>query len=248
MSQPFLVPDWSLDAPVRALTTLRHHPDLPGHSRKGWRGLNLGNHVGDEPDCVARNRRDLRRVAGLPAEPVWLRQVHGTRVVRLPSQQAEPEADAVWTDQAGVVCAILTADCLPVFLADTRGEVVGLAHAGWRGLADGVIDALVADMPVPPFRLKAWLGPAIGPQSFQVGDEVRDRFLAQEAGNHEAFTADEAGRWRADLYRLARRRLRALGVAGETGGGQVCTYSDRGRFYSHRREAPCGRMASLIWR
>jgi polyphenol oxidase len=247
VSGPFLRPQWSLDAPVHALTTLRHHPDLPGHSEGSWRGLNLGDHVGDDPERVARNRADLRQLAGLPSEPHWLRQVHGTRAVRLPSPEANPEADAAWTDQPGVVCAILTADCLPVFFADVRGDVVGLAHAGWRGLADGVLEALVAAMPVAPDRLKAWLGPAIGPRAFQVGEDVRARFLSQDAANEVAFTPDEQGRWRADLYTLARRRLRALGVV-DTGGGDVCTVSDAERFYSHRRKAPCGRMASLVWR
>ena len=246
MSGVFLHPDWPVSGPVRALTTQRHHPGLPGSSEGPWRGLNLGAHVGDQPRHVAANRSVVRQAAGLPAEPQWLDQVHGRHVLYLSGAAPEAPADAAWTDRPGRVCAILTADCLPVFLAHEAGRWVGLAHTGWRGLAEGVIEATVAAMPGPASALHAWLGPAIGPAAFQVGEEVREAFVARDPEAEAAFQADGPEHWRADLPALARRRLEALGVA-SVGGDGLCTWSDPARFFSHRRQAPCGRMASLIW-
>ncbi|MDQ2070424.1 peptidoglycan editing factor PgeF [Natronospira bacteriovora] len=246
MSALYLEAGWTAHPAIRALTTWRRHPDLPGHSQGDWAGLNLGEHVGDDPAAVAANRADLQRVAGLPEAPRWLNQVHGTAVAYLPSAEASTRADAAWTDQPDVVCAILTADCLPVFVADRQGRAVGLAHAGWRGLAEGVIEATLAAMDRPATELQAWLGPAIGLEAFQVGDEVRAAFLDRHAGDEPCFRADGPGHWRADLQRLARHRLQRAGVA-DVSAAAGCTFSQPQRFYSHRRSAPCGRMASLIW-
>lgn len=246
MTGPFPEPDWPVSGRVRALTTRRHLPGDGGASEGPWASFNLGDHVGDRPEAVAANRRRLRERLALPAEPAWLRQVHGTGVVELPTGPGEPTGDAAVATSPGPVCAILTADCLPVFLARRDGTAVGLAHAGWRGLAAGVIEHTVARLPGEPSALAAWLGPAIGPDAFQVGDEVRAAFLDRDPGAAEAFVRDREGRWRADLYGLAARRLAALGVAW-VGGGGACTFSEPARYFSHRREAPCGRMASLIW-
>jgi len=244
MSEALLEVDWpELPRSVRAASTTR----LGGVSLAPYQSLNLGDHVGDAPERVAENRRRLVDLAGLPSPPPWLRQVHGTRVLQLVSDSvAGQEADACWTDQPGVVCAVLTADCLPVLFADDAGRCVAAAHVGWRGLVGGVLEATVAALPVAPETLSAWLGPAIGPSAFQVGDEVRAAFVAAEAQDAAHFQADGA-RWRADLFALARARLRRLGVH-RVRGGDLCTWSDARRFHSHRRDGVGGRMASLIWR
>ena len=244
MSEPLLapiVPDWPAPAGVRAAVTTR----AGGVSLPPYDSLNLGTNTDDSPEAVAENRRLLRHALALPAEPAWLWQVHGVTVVR--AERAPAEADASWTDRPGVVCAVLTADCLPVLFCDRAGEAVAAAHAGWRGLANGVLEATVAAMGCPPAELMAWLGPAIGPDAFEVGDEVRARFLAQDAACGDCFRPSPQGRWLADLYALARRRLRTLGLERVYGGG-FCTFHDRERFFSYRRDGRTGRMASLIWR
>ncbi len=236
-----LFADWPVPAHVRACTTLRHGA---GASQPPFDSFNLGAHSGDE--AVATNRAALRALLRLPSEPRWLRQVHGTRVIRDPGDD-EPQADAAVTSEAGLVLAILTADCLPVlFCADDGGEI-GAAHAGWRGLAAGVLENTVAALRTPPQRLLAWLGPAAGPDAYEVGAEVREAFVGQDAGAAAAFAPTRPGHWHCDLYALARRRLAALGLARVHGGG-LCTISDAARFYSHRRDARTGRMATLIWR
>lgn len=240
MSPECIVPDWPAPPGVRALVTTRHG----GVSAGPYASLNLGRHVGDDPAAVAENRRRLGTL--LPAEPVWLQQVHGTGVADAGSCAGMPEADAAFARRAGVVCAILTADCLPVLLCDGEGTVVAAAHAGWRGLAAGVLEATVAAMAVEPGRLLAWLGPAIGPAAFEVGEDVRTAFVAGDDGAAAAFTPGRPGKWFADLYALARRRLERAGVARVWGGG-ACTYAEPGRFYSFRRERDTGRMASLVW-
>lgn len=245
MTADFVQPDWSLNARVRALTTRRYAGQDGGASSGPWAGFNLGDHVGDRPQAVAANRDHLQTLAGLPARPQWLEQVHGTRTVALPDP-APPVADAAFTTAPGVVCAVLTADCLPVFVAARDGSVVGLAHAGWRGLAAGVIESLLARLPCVPAETAAWLGPAIGPEAFQVGDEVRAACLRTDPGAEEAFRPDGPGYWRADLWTLARRRLASAGVPEIAVSGE-CTYSNPDHYFSHRRKAPCGRMASLIW-
>lgn len=234
-----LIPDWPAPSPVRAVTTTRRG----GCSRPPFDDFNLADHVGDAADTVAKNRAILRERLALPSEPAWLTQVHGRRVVEA---GGPARADAAFTCHAGVVCAVLTADCLPVLLCDRAGSCVAAAHAGWRGLAAGVLEATVAALPVATAELLAWLGPAIGPQAFAVGEDVRAAFVGPDPDSAAAFRAAGPGRWYADLYRLAGLRLRALGVGGVYGGGE-CTFHDRERFYSYRRDGTCGRMASLIW-
>ncbi|MBI4987321.1 MAG: peptidoglycan editing factor PgeF [Rhodocyclales bacterium] len=236
----WIVPDWPAPAKVRALVTTR----AGGVSAGPYASLNLAAHVGDDPAAVAENRRRLR--AYLPAEPLWLTQVHGNAVARAGNAVAGVEADAAVACGKGAVCAILTADCLPVLLCNDVGTAVGAAHAGWRGLAGGVIEAAVRAMNEPPPRLLAWLGPAIGPQAFEVGQEVREVFVAHAPDAAAAFAAKENGKWLADLYRLATLRLNALGVDRVFGGGR-CTFLEADSFYSYRREKTTGRMASLIW-
>jgi polyphenol oxidase len=238
----WLVPDWPVPPPVRALSTWRGG----GVSGPPFESLNLGDHVEDAPAAVAANRRALRTAAALPSEPAWLAQVHGTRVLDLDSSDPTGPADASVTRQAGRVCAILTADCLPVLLASASGECVAAAHAGWRGLAAGVIEAAVAAMGCAPRELMAWLGPAIGPRHFEIGPEVRDELLAQDPHAHAAFAPNERGRFLADLYSLARRRLAGVGVERVCGGG-ACTYAQSARYFSHRRDGRTGRQATLIW-
>ena len=237
----FLHPDWPAPANVRAAVTLRSG----GVSSGPYASLNPGDHVGDEPAHVAENRRRLRAALALPAEPQWLQQVHGAQVAHLPGA-AHHADDAAWTQQAGVVCAILSADCLPVLLCDRAGTVVAAAHAGWRGLAAGVLEQAVSALPVAPADLLAWLGPAIGPAAFEVGAEVRQAFVQAQAQAARHFRAVAGGKHLADLFGLARQQLQRAGVKNISGGGW-CTYSEASRFFSHRREAPCGRMASLIW-
>lgn len=235
-------PQWPAPAAVRAASTTR----LGGASRGPYAGFNLAAHVGDEPGAVAANRGLLMRELELPAEPSWLQQVHGPSVVPARVSGAPMEADASFRMGPGAVCAVLTADCLPVLLCDRDGTRVAAAHAGWRGLAAGVLEAAVDALQVPGARLLAWLGPAIGPENFEVGDEVRARFVAHDPAAATAFRPSPAGRWLADLYTLARQRLAERGVT-EVYGGGLCTFSDRRRFYSYRRDGTTGRMATLIW-
>ena len=239
--EDLIVPDWPAPARVRAVSTTRHG----GVSAPPYGSLNLAEHVGDDPVCVAENRRRLMAAVGYPAEPAWLKQVHGTTVIAAGQARAPMVADAAWTREPGRPCVVMTADCLPVLLCDRAGTVVAAAHAGWRGLASGVI-AAVTSMKASPVELLAWLGPAIGPDAFEVGAEVRTAFLELDADNADCFQPSPAGRWLADLYELARRQLRALGVSAVYG-GDYCTFGDSKRFFSYRRENPTGRMATLIW-
>lgn len=234
--------DWPAPAQVRALCTTRGG----GVSDGPFASLNLAEHVGDAAAAVARNRERLRRELGLPSEPGWLTQVHGCGVARVGRDPRGGEADAAIGDGPGQVCAVMTADCLPVLLCDVDGSIVAAVHAGWRGLAAGVIEVAVRRMGVAPDRLMAWLGPAIGPTAFEVGDEVRACFLAADAAVEDAFRRSPNGRWLADLYALARRRLAAIGVESVSGGG-LCTFSEPRRFFSYRRDGVTGRMASVIW-
>lgn len=237
----WIVPDWPAPATVRALVTTRSG----GVSAGAYAGLNLGSHVGDDPALVECNRRLL--AAHLPAEPAWLEQVHGTAVADADAAGHALRADASVAHRPRTVCAVLTADCLPVLLCDVHGSVVAAAHAGWRGLAAGVLEKTVAAMGREPRELMAWLGPAIGPQAFEVGSEVRKIFLTADGAAGEAFErGTREGKWMADLYLLARLRLRALGVSAVHGGGW-CTFADAARFYSFRRDGVTGRFASLAW-
>jgi YfiH family protein len=242
--ESFLVPDWPAPPTVRALVTTRRG----GLSKPPYDEFNLGTHVGDDPAAVAANRALLRQ--HVPAAPCWLEQVHGIEVARADESRDDarpPRADASVSRTPGAVCAILTADCLPVLFCDDAGEVVAAAHAGWRGLAGGVLEATIASMAVAPERIMAWMGPAIGPTAFEVGEDVRAAFLALDPDARAAFTPREAeGKWLADLFMLARRRLSRAGVERVYGGGP-CSFTENERFYSYRREARTGRFASLVW-
>lgn len=247
-SPAWLDADWPAPPGIRAVTSLRCGD---GVSKPPFERLNLGMNSGDEPADVLENRRRLRAWLDLPDEPAWLRQVHGTAVVRLhanPFAQAAEgaQADASVTSDPGIVLAILTADCLPVVFAAVDGSEIAAAHAGWRGLAAGVLEATVAAMATPPSRLRAWLGPAAGPKHYEIGAEVRAAFIARDAGADEAFRPTRPGHWHVDLYALARRRLEAAGVHDIHGGG-LCTIDDPARFYSHRRDGRSGRMVTLAW-
>jgi hypothetical protein len=244
-----LLPHWDVPARVNAAFSLRSG----GVSDSPFDSLNLGIHVGDDPLRVAENRRRLRAALQLPAEPLWLDQVHGADVlgadapgVAPRAADGRPRADAVVTHRAGVVCCIQVADCLPVLLAARDGSAIGAAHAGWRGLAAGVIENTVRAMRVPAAGLVAWLGPAIGPEKFEVGEDVREAFVARGPRAAAQFRPNERGRWLCDLPALARAQLAALGVV-SVSGGQWCTMSDAERFFSHRRDGRSGRMAALLW-
>ena len=241
MSDPWICPDWPAPARVRALSTTR----VGGVSVAPYDSLNLGTHVGDDLAAVETNRARLRSV--LPGEPGWLNQVHGTAVIDAAACIGVPDADAAVSCSSGVVCTVMTADCLPLLMCDRAGTVVAAVHAGWRGLQGGVVEAGVAAMKVAPSEILAWLGPAIGPQAFEVGSEVRAAFMAVDRQAEDAYRPAEApAKWLADLYLLARQRLAALGVAGIYGGDR-CTFSESDCFFSYRRDGATGRMASLIW-
>ena len=232
--------DWPAPVNIHAVVTYRYG----GAGSGPFASFNLADHVGDNPAAVAENRRLLRRCLQLPSEPAWLSQVHSARIVEIePNHAGTPMADASFTCRPGLVCAVLTADCLPVLLTD--GHTVAAVHAGWRGLAAGVLDRALT---VPPWRRPpmAWLGPAIGPDAFEVGPEVRAAFLARDPGLACAFRSC-GDRYLADLYWIASHILGRHGVRAIFG-GNFCTYSDSERFFSHRREGTCGRMATLIWR
>ena len=285
----WLTPDWPAPPGVRAITTTRHGL---GVSQPPFDAFNLGSRCGDEADAVAENRRQLAAALGLPSPPRWLRQVHGTGVVRLdgphsspppqagegaqarqgphPSQAREafapppasagggweggapaeePEADAAVTATPGTVLAILTADCLPVVFAAKDGREIAAAHAGWRGLAAGVLEATVAAMSTDPGDVIAWLGPAAGPDAYEIDAPVRDAFLAHDPRAASAFVATRPGHWRIDLYAIARQRLQDAGIAvADIHGGGLCTISEPTRFFSHRRDGRGGRIATLVWR
>ncbi|HEX7338752.1 MAG TPA: peptidoglycan editing factor PgeF [Rhodanobacteraceae bacterium] len=245
MPDPWLFPDWPAPRGVGAAVTTRHGP---GVSAPPYARMNLGLNSGDERDVVLSNRDALRHALGLPSPPRWLRQVHGTTVAELGplSTAAEPQADAAVSRIPGTVLAIQTADCLPVLFAADDGREIAAAHAGWRGLAAGVLEATLAAMVTPAAHVCAWLGPCIGAVSYEVGEEVRAAFVATDADAGTAFAPTRPGHWHADLAALARRRLEALGV-GRIDGGGFDTFAD-GRFYSYRREgARSGRFASLVW-
>lgn len=235
-----IFPNWQAPANVRAIQTTR----AGGMSVGPYASLNLGSRSGDDPIVVDANRQLLNRF--VPTEPLWLYQVHGVRVVNAAIASCLPEADASFARKPGAVCTAMSADCLPVLLCDDAGTVVGAAHAGWRGLLDGVIEATVAAMEATPASLMAWLGPAIGPQAFEVGAEVLDAFIAHDAQAALAFAAKPDDKWMADIYQLARQRLHKLGIE-RIYGGDFCTYTDAERFFSYRRDGQTGRMASMIW-
>ncbi len=246
MLENTLQPDWPAPSKVHALTTTRR---LPGNSRPPYDAFNLGMRSGDDEGSVQANRDLLVRAFKLPSPPRWLRQVHGNRSLRLSAEilAGEPEADAAFTTVPGVVLAIQSADCLPLLLCAGDGSEIVAIHAGWRGLSAGVIESTVRRLRTPPEHLMAWLGPAIGPASYEVGEDVRAAFLAQDSQATVAFSGTRPGHWSCDLYALARQRLQALGISAMYG-GDLDTMTDE-RFYSYRRDgAKSGRMATLVWR
>jgi len=245
----FMIPDWPAPKNVHALQTNRNG----GVSHAPYDSLNLGSHVKDNPLHVAQNRQLLSQY--LPSEPVWLNQVHGTQVLNAGVVDAAdtscvPDADASFSTRKNVVCVTMTADCLPVLLCNTAGTVVASIHAGWRSLCDGVIEATVAKLPVESNQLMAWLGPAIGLQAFEVGSEVRAQFIAKEAQAETAFKP-HGDKWLGDIYLIATQRLNKLGITqiygGQENNQQFCTYTDKEKFFSFRRDGDTGRMATMIW-
>jgi YfiH family protein len=240
MNTDWIIPDWPAPASVHALVTTRRG----GTSRGAYSSLNLGAAVGDDPEAVAENRARLCRL--LPAAPIWLQQVHGTEVVCAESSTQGVIADASWSWKPRTVCAIMVADCLPVLLCDADGTTVAAAHAGWRGLCAGILERTVEALQRPPDSILAWLGPAIGPDHFEVGDDVREAFMRRDAHAVTAFRPRQPGKWMADLNGLACQRLKKIGITRIHGGG-MCTYSDPDRFFSHRRDRISGRMAATVW-
>ena len=240
----WIAPDWPAPPTVRAVATTR----TGGESRAPYASLNLGAGTGDAPAAVARNRARVVSALGIQREPCWLDQVHGSDVVRAAHYERAPRADASVGRTGSPPCAVLTADCLPVVLCDTSGTRIGVAHCGWRGLARGVVASCIARMDRPGRELLAWLGPAIGPESYEVGPEVRDACLAATPGARRAFvpSRERKGRWLADLYAVAARQLESLGVE-RIHGGDFCTWRDGDRFFSHRRDGVTGRFATLAW-
>jgi YfiH family protein len=252
MLNNIIVPDWPAPGDVKAIQTTR----LGGTSIPPYDTFNLGNHVGDNPIMVQNNRNLL--TLSLPAQPLWLEQVHGTRVINANYElspigdrdchnvQTSLQGDACIARLPATVCAVMTADCLPVLLCDTRGSVVGAVHAGWKGLAAGVIENTVRAMGVSPQHLMAWLGPAISQEFFEVGEEVRNIFIKNDPQAASAFVAGKPGKWFADIFALARLRLKSLGII-QIYGGSYCTYREQNNFFSYRRESVTGRMGTLIW-
>lgn len=239
----YIIPDWPAPKNVRAASTTRQG----GYSQAPYDSFNLGFRVADHPCAIAANHQCLKSDLKLPCEPMWLKQVHGTRVVKADKTALAIDADASYTQSAGLVCAVQTADCLPVLICNQQGTQVAAAHAGWRGLLNGVLEKTVETFEDPADDLMAWLGPAIGPQVFELNGEIREQFIAADPKAKQAFSLIADHRWLADIYQLARQRLANKGVL-RVYGGQFCTYRDSARFYSHRRDqGNTGRMASLIW-
>ena len=237
----YLSPDWPAPANIHAATTLR----TGGVSCGAYSSLNPATHVGDNTGLVKQNRQIIKELLSLPAEPVWLDQIHGNRAVPAVKTESLQQADASYTSESGVVCAVMTADCLPLLVCNSDGTHVAAIHAGWRGVLAGVIGNTISAMQVQD--LLVWLGPAIGPDCFEVGAEVRAAFLEKSAAFIKAFKEQSNGKWLADIYQLARIDLAALGID-KVYGGNFCTVTEHERFYSYRRDKETGRMATLIWR
>lgn len=245
LASTFIIPDWPAPANVRAMQTTR----IGGVSQAPYHSFNLGTHVNDDAMAVAHNRQLLSPY--LPAEPVWINQIHGIKAIDAATASCVIEADAAYATKANTVCVTMTADCLPVLLCDEAGSVVAAVHAGWKGLLDGVIESTIKSMQLamPNLALQnlmAWLGPAIGPQAFEVGAEVREAFIAVDSNAALAFESTANNKWLGNIYQLARQRLNTIGVS-KIYGGDLCTYTDEARFFSYRRDNVTGRMASIIW-
>lgn len=240
-------PNWPVADNIHAFCTTRNIGHANKISRGSYASFNLALHVEDNPAQVEVNRELLKTELSLPAEPVWLDQVHGRQVVNVADvKHLAPEADASISISANKVCAVMTADCLPVLICNRKGNKVAAAHAGWRGLLDGVIESTIESLNEKNSDLLVWLGPAIGPQSFEVGQEVRSAFIENFAQAEETFKENRPGHYLADIYQLARLRLKRIGIE-SVYGGDYCTYNEANRFYSYRRDGKTGRQASLIW-
>jgi polyphenol oxidase len=246
LDKNWLAAEWPAPEMVKAGTTLRTFSDLQGKtkgvSKAPYDYFNLATHVGDDPESVQKNRSMLQT----PSGPQWLEQTHSTSVVCLPAAIETPHADAAYTTRKDVVCAVLTADCLPLLVTDRQGQCVAAIHAGWRGLHHGIIEKTIKQLPVEPVDLLVWLGPAIGENVYEVGEEVYYAFSQDDKEAAQAFTPVSAEHWLLNMYAMARLRLHRLGITQIFGGG-LCTFTDKARFYSYRRENRTGRMASLIW-
>lgn len=240
LDELWIKPDWPVPTHVKSCVTTR----AGGVSVDNYSSLNLGLHVDDDPQAVAENRRRLQQTLGYQ-QAAWLEQTHSTLVVKADISKVL-NADASWTNEKGIASVVMTADCLPVLFCDKKGHYVAAAHAGWRGLLNGILEATIEALPVSADQILVWLGPAIGPKKFEVGQEVRDAFMAHSSLTEQAFVSSgNQGRYLADIYQLARLRLEAKGITTIFGGG-FCTVSDE-RFYSYRRQNQTGRMASLVW-
>ncbi len=237
-----ITPNWAAPPQVKAYTTTRYG----GVSQPPYNALNLADHVGDDAPAVAMNRAILQETLQLPTEPIWLKQVHGIQAVTAQPKHRDCLADAAYTNELEHICVVLTADCLPVLFCNRQGTWVAAVHAGWRGLAGGILETTVQYFPGTSQDILVWLGPAIGPHAFEVGAEVRQAFIHVLPQAEEAFTPNRNGTWLANLYQLARQRLIHQGIT-HIYGGDFCTYSEQNRFYSYRRDQVTGRMASLIW-
>jgi polyphenol oxidase len=240
LNQNWLQPDWPAPTNIQAATTLR----TGGISQGNYASLNLAAHVGDKLELVQQNRETVKSMLNLPSEPIWLNQTHSNRAVEAIAKTSPPQADASYTQKQGVVCVVMTADCLPLLVCAADGSEIAAIHAGWRGLVDGVIDNTIAALQSKDVLV--WLGPAIGPDCFEVGDDVRQAYLSKSAGFSPAFKPQSPNKWLADIYQLARINLGMLDVHKVYGGG-LCTVTDKERFYSYRRDKDTGRMATLIW-
>ncbi|MDH5185300.1 MAG: peptidoglycan editing factor PgeF [Gammaproteobacteria bacterium] len=238
----WLLPDWPAPPQVRALMTTR----LGGVSLPPYASMNLATHVGDNIDHVKQNRQRLRQILDLSLEPLWLNQIHGTHIVDVASATETCDADGSFARGVQRPCVVMTADCLPLLICDSQGTQVAAVHAGWRGLLNGAVEAAIVRFDAPVEELLVWMGVAIGPEYFEVGDEVREAFLLRDPNAGEAFVATSAGKWLANIYLLARLRLASLGITAVYG-AEGCSYADERLFFSYRRQRDCGRMAALIW-
>lgn len=240
MTEHWLAADWPAPEHIRAGTTIR----TGGTSTDQYSSLNAAMHVGDKPENVIDNRKRIKVLLELPAEPVWLQQIHGNRVVRAECAD-NLEADASYSNNKNIICAVMTADCLPLLLCSQDGSCIAAVHGGWKGLLTGVIENTVASM--RQNNLLAWMGPAIGPKCFQVGSEVRAAFINKKAEYSSAFNEQKNGKWLADIYHIARITLTTIGIT-RIYGGEYCTVTDENRFYSYRRDGDTGRMTTMIWK
>jgi hypothetical protein len=241
-SNSLILPDWPAPQSIKAFSTTR----IGGFSSPPYEGFNLGTHVGDEPANVVTNRDYLVNLALLPESPRWLNQVHSTRVINSHDWQLNSDADAIVSQHINHICTIMTADCLPVLLCNKQGNTVAAIHAGWRGLAAGVIEKTITQFGGDPQDILVWLGPAIGPQQFEVGPDVYQTFIQHDVKASQAFKQTDATHYLANIYLLAKQRLTALGIEAIFG-GDLCTATDQRRFFSYRRDHITGRMASIIW-